>query len=411
MSITNSKHQTTIIILLCLVLGIIIGLFAKYLAIVPLLAKFLFPFGKLFINALKFIAVPLVIISLLNGIIALTDLSRLGKIAIRTIIIYLLTTTSAVILGLILGNLIQPGTWISDSTRKQLLQEDNVSNNIIESTMPLDFMIHLFPDWGKIDMIVLIVLSLFFAVAAVRLPKHSVNFLRTLFASLNDWVLEIVTLIIRFLAPIGVIALMAEAVAKAGGSDLFYALIIYGITVILGLTTLTFIFYPLLVQLSTKLPLMDFIKGMIPAQLIAFSTSSSAATLSMTIKCVEENLHVKKEIAGFVLPTGATINMDGTSLYQGIVCLFIAQAFGLELAIQEQFLIIGAVVISSIGAAAVPGGGIAMLAIVLEQVGLPAAGLGLILGLDRPLDMLRTVANVTGDAAVSVIVNHQLDKN
>lgn len=393
-------------IIIALILGVLLGLAANQFQFQTFVNQWIAPFGTLFIKALKFIAIPLIVISLLHGFAALTDLSRLGKLAAQTVVGYLLTTIGAVIFGLLLGNFIQPGTWIGEETRTELIAEqETVNNTQTIEPMPLQPLVDLVPDLGKVNMISLIVLTLIFAITVTRLPDSSRTQLSSLFAALNDWVIQIINYLMKYLAPIGVFALMAKVAAQTMSGDLFYALAVYGLTVVFGLLFLAFIVYPLLVYFLTGMPIRVFRKGIIPAQLLAFSTSSSAATLAMTMKCVEEDLGVRKDVTGFVLPLGATLNMDGTSLYQGVICLFIAQAFGIDLSIGTQLLIVATVTISSIGSAAVPSGGIVMLAIVLEQVGLPVTGLALILALDRPLDMLRTVVNITGDAAIAVSVD------
>lgn len=399
------KISSTLQILLALVLGALFGIIANLFQWQSFVQNWIAPFGTLFINALKFIAVPLIVISLLNGFAALTDVSKLGKMARYTVVCYLSTTLIAVLLGLLLANGFQPGSFIDEATQQELLTQQASSGNGVSTEGPLTWLVELIPSFGSVNMISLIVMTLIFALAVTRLPLSSQEHLRPFFAAINDWVIQLIDFIMIYLGPIGVFALLAKITTETSASSLWWALLVYGITVLLGLMLLTFVIYPFLVQRLTNIKGKTFLKGILPAQTIALTTSSSAATLSMTLKSVEENLNVRKEVAGFVCPLGATANMDGTALYQGVICLFIAQVYGIDLTLGAQLLIVGTVVISSIGSAAVPSGGIAMLAIVLEQVGLPAAGLGLILALDRPLDMLRTVVNITSDAAVAVGVD------
>lgn len=389
-----------------MIAGVVFGTLANIFEYQNFVQQWITPFGTLFIKALKFIAVPLIVISLLNGFAALTDVSRLGKIARYTIICYLTTTLLAVILGLVLANGFQPGNFVDAITKNELILQSQNTNPSSLTDAPLAWLVTLIPALEQVDMISLIVLTLIAAFAVIQLSLPAQEQLRSLFTALNEWIIKLIDFTMHYLGSIGVFALLAEVTAETTASSLWWALLVYGLVVTLGLGLLILVVYPLLVYYLTGMKVRTFIKGILPAQTIALTTSSSAATLSVTLQSVEEQLQVEKEVAGFVCPLGATANMDGSALYQGIVCLFIAQVYGIDLSLTQQLLVIGTVVISSIGSAAVPSGGIAMLAIVLEQVGLPAAGLGLILALDRPLDMLRTVVNVTSDAAISVGVNH-----
>ncbi|MFK7933310.1 MAG: dicarboxylate/amino acid:cation symporter [Saprospiraceae bacterium] len=399
------KLNLTTQIVLALVIGVLVGIGANIFEFSTFIECWIAPFGKLFINALKFIAVPLIVISLLNGFASLTDVSKLGKIARSTVIFYLGTTILAVGLGILLTNVFQPGSYIGEAVREQLLNSQNGNSASEAITSPLQFLVNLIPSLGKVNMISLIFVTLIAAIAVIRLPDATQSTLQSLFVALNDWVIKIIDFIMRYLGPIGVFALMATVVARTESIDFLGVLLLYCAVVIGGFIVLVFGIYPFLAKAVAGISYQQFLKGILPAQLVALTTSSSAATLSVTMQCTEENLQVRKEVSGFVLPLGATANMDGTALYQGVICLFIAQVYGIELSIIDQLIIIGTVTISSIGSAAVPSGGIVMLALVLEQVGLPAAGLGLVIALDRPLDMLRTVVNITGDAAVATGVD------
>lgn len=402
---SHLKFNLTTQIVLALILGVLVGIGANIFEFSVFIERWIAPFGKLFINALKFIAVPLIIISLLHGFASLTDVSRLGKIARSTVIFYLGTTIFAVGLGILLTNVFQPGSYISEALREQLLNAQNETSTTESVTSPLQFLVDLIPSFGKVNMISLIFVTLVAAIAVIRLPESSRLTLQNTFAALNDWVIKLIDFIMRYLGPIGVFALMATVMVRTESVDFLGALLLYCAVVIGGFIILVFGAYPFLAKIIADMPFRQFLKGILPAQLVALTTSSSAATLSVTMQCTEENLAVRKEVSGFVLPLGATANMDGTALYQGVICLFIAQVYGMDLSLVDQLVIIGTVTISSIGSAAVPSGGIVMLALVLEQVGLPAAGLGLVIALDRPLDMLRTVVNITGDAAVATGVD------
>ena len=256
-------------------------------------------------------------------------------------------------------------------------------------------------------MLQVIFFAVFFGIAALTLPKDKITPVIALFDGLNDIILRMVDYIVKF-APWGVAALMAGLVTDAGGDmSIFGALSVYALVVAAGMFFLLLGFYPLLVRLFTKMSIKKFIRAMYPVQLFAFTTSSSAATLPVTMEVVEKDLKVSQEVASFVLPVGVTINMDGTSCYQAISVLFIAQVLGIELALSQLLIIVLMTILSSIGTPGIPGGSYVVLTMVLTSVGIPAEGLALILGIDRPLDMLRTAVNVTGDATVAVIVDRK----
>jgi Na+/H+-dicarboxylate symporter len=253
------------------------------------------------------------------------------------------------------------------------------------------------------NMLQVIFFALFFGISLIMIPEAAGAPVKAFFDGLNDVILKMIDLIMA-LAPYGVFALMAALVVEAPSADLFAALLWYALCVVIGLILLVLI-YLLIIRFVIGRNPFEFLKGISPAQLLAFSTSSSAATLPVTMECVEEELGVRKEVASFVLPIGATINMDGTSLYQAVAAVFIAQAFGMDLDFATQMGIVATATLASIGSAAVPGAGMVMLIIVLAQAGIPEAGLALIFAVDRPLDMCRTVINVTGDAMVALWVN------
>ncbi|MGB7843791.1 MAG: dicarboxylate/amino acid:cation symporter, partial [Salinimicrobium sp.] len=379
------------------------------------------PFGNIFINSLKLIAVPLILASLIKGISDLKDISKLSKMGTRTISIYVITTVIAVSIGLGMVNLVKPGSTISEETRNELIAsyEGDASVRIADAQKqkdsgPLQALEDLVPSnifaaaGDNSNMLQVIFFAIFFGIGLILIPEEKSRPVKAFFDGFNEVILKLIDLIM-LMAPYGVFALLAALVVESPSGDLFQALAMYAITVLAGLA-LMIGFYLLIVWIFTGKTPAFFENGMAPAQLLAFSTSSSAATLPVTMERVEEHMGVHEEVASFVLPIGATINMDGTSLYQAVAAVFIAQAFGMDLSFSAQLGIIATATLASIGSAAVPGAGMVMLVIVLAQAGIPEAGLALIFAVDRPLDMCRTTVNVTGDAAVSMLVAKSVDK-
>lgn len=379
------------------------------------------PFGTIFINALKLIAVPLILASLIKGVSDLKDISKLSKIGGRTLFTFIFTTVIAVSIGLLIVNIVNPGKTISEETRNQLVESyssdvhKKIEAAVVQrETGPLQFLEDLVPsnifaaasDNG--NMLQVIFFAIMFGVGLILIPLEKSAPVKAFFDGFNDVILKLIDLIM-LTAPLGVFALLAALVVEAPNSDLFIALMWYSLSVLSGLL-LMIGFYVLMVKLFTKKSPQFFLNGIAPAQLLAFSTSSSAATLPVTMECVEERLGVDNEVSSFVLPVGATINMDGTSLYQAVAAVFIAQAFGMDLSLTAQLGIIVTATLASIGSAAVPGAGMVMLVIVLAQAGIPEAGLALIFAVDRPLDMCRTTVNVTGDAMVSMLIAKSVGK-
>ncbi|MFT5824181.1 MAG: proton glutamate symport protein [Crocinitomix sp.] len=386
------------------------------------------PWGKIFVNLLKLIAIPLIVASLLKGISDLKDISKFRQIGGRSILIYVGTTIVAICIGLLAVNIAQPGNGISDETVKTMT-DTYAGNSGITSKLetagsqgnsgPLDFVVDMVPSnlFGALgdngSMLQVIFFVIFFGIAMLLIPEDKSKPIKDFFDGLNDIVLKMVDLIM-LAAPYAVFALLATVVVSSESPEILYALIWYALTVVFGLLVMIG-FYLMLVGLVVKKNPIWFLKQLAPAQLLAFTTSSSAATLPVTMERVEEHLGVEKEVSSFVLPVGATINMDGTSLYQAVAAVFIAQALGVDLTLMDQMTIIVTALMASIGSAAVPGAGMVMLVIVLQAVGkfTPeqiAIGLTLIFAVDRPLDMLRTTVNVTGDATVSMIVAKSLGK-
>ena len=403
-------------ILIGMLLGVIFGvLMLQFNYGKDLVVDWIKPLGTIFINALKLIAIPLILASLIKGVSDLKDIAKLSKMGGRTVFLYMITTVTAVTIGLGIVNLIQPGKIVSKEAQTKLVEayaEDAASKQIIANEQktdgPLQPLIDIVPSnifdaaTDNANMLQIIFFSIFFGIGLILIPEQKAKPVKEFFDALNDVILKMIDLIMLG-APFGVFALLAALVVDAPSPDLFKALGLYSLCVLLGLC-LMIIFYIILVRFyATKTPKF-FLKGILPAQLLAFSTSSSAATLPVTMERVQEHLGVEEEVSSFVLPIGTTINMDGTSLYQGIAAIFIAQTFGLQLDLAAQLSIIATASLASIGAAAVPSGGMVMLLIVLGQAGIPEAGLALIFAVDRPLDMCRTVVNVTGDAAVSMVV-------
>lgn len=405
-----------------MLLGVICGaVFTKFENGYAFILDWVKPFGTIFINALKLIAMPLIISSLIKGVSDLKDISRLSLMGGRTIGIYLITTIIAVSIGLIIVNTIRPGNSISESTRMDLIaayetdagEKQAVAKKQKESG-PLQALVDLVPDnifkatTENVNMLQVIFFALFFGVGLILIPPKKAKPVKDFFDGFNEVILKLIDLIM-LVAPFGVFALLATLIVESPSLDIFLALGLYTFTLVAGLTSMIII-YTLLVKIYVKIKPSKFIRGISPAQLLAFSTSSSAATLPVTMERVEEHLGVEEEVASFVLPVGATINMDGTSLYQAVAAVFIAQAFGMDLSLGTQLGIIITATLASIGAAAVPSAGMVMLVIVLGQAGIPEAGLALIFAIDRPLDMCRTVVNITGDASVSMIVAKSLGK-
>nr|WP_298926187.1 dicarboxylate/amino acid:cation symporter [uncultured Allomuricauda sp.] len=385
------------------------------------------PLGTIFVKLLKLIAIPLIIASLVKGISDLKDISKFRNIGLRTIGIYILTTVVAITIGLLLVNTLKPGNGISEETVAKLTQtyatDSGVTSKIAEATRqkdggPLQFLEDMVPDnaiKAMSDnglMLQVIFFTIFLGISMLLIGEKRAKPLKDFFDSLNDVVLKMVDLIMLS-APYAVFALLAGVVTSSSDPDLLLALLKYAGVVVGGLF-LMIVFYAIVVSVYTKKNPFWFLKEMSPAQLLAFSTSSSAATLPVTMERVEEHIGVDKEVSSFVLPVGATINMDGTSLYQGVAAVFISQALGFDLTFGDQLTIVLTALLASIGSAAVPGAGMVMLVIVLESIGFPAdklaIGLALIFAVDRPLDMCRTIVNVTGDAMVSMVVAKSVGK-
>ena len=409
-------------IIIGLILGLVYGMVAAQSGWGSFTTDWIAPFGTIFINLLKLIAMPLVLASLITGVASLSDLKKLSRIGGKTIGIYVGTTAVAVTIGLISVNMLKPGDKVPVDMKEklQLTYEKDAEKKAgtvqdIKDRGPLQPIVDMVPSnflnsaSSNRNMLQVVFVAIFIGIGLIQIPSDKGKPVKDLFKSLTDVVIKLVD-IIMLMAPVGVFALIAQTINKVAGDnpsqvlELLGALGYYMIAVILGLITHAAITYAGLMKSMTNMPLNTFYKGLAPAQLLAFSTSSSGATLPVTMERCEEKLGVSEEVSSFVLPLGATINMDGTALYQAVATVFIAQALNIPLDIGAQLTIVLTAVLASIGTAAVPGAGIVMLVIILEAVGVPSAGIALILGVDRILDMMRTTVNVTGDATVAVII-------
>ncbi len=409
-------------IIIGLVLGLVYGVVAAIEGWGTFTSHWIAPFGTIFINLLKLIAIPLIVASLITGVASLSDLRKLSRIGGKTIGVYLGTTFVALVIGLVIVNVMKPGKTVPPEMRERLEAtyggDVEQRSELAEQTKergPLQPLVDIVPDnllgaaSSNRNMLQVVFFALFAGIGLLMIPGEKARPLIEFFDGLNDLVIKLVE-VIMLSAPVGVFALLADTISSVAKDDpsqigeLLAALGYYCIAVVLGLTIHALVTYPTLLKLLTPVRIGKFFTSISPAQLIAFSTSSSGATLPVTMEVTEKNLGVSEEVSSFVLPLGATINMDGTALYQAVAAVFIAQTLGLGLDIAAQLTIVLTALLASIGTAAVPSAGIVMLVIILEAVGVPAEGIALILGVDRILDMLRTVVNVTGDATVATIV-------
>ncbi|MCS3634036.1 dicarboxylate/amino acid:cation symporter [Salinibacter ruber] len=409
-------------IIIGLVLGLVYGVVAASAGWGQFTSDWVAPFGTIFLNLLQLIAVPLILASLIVGVASLGDLEQLSRIGGKTLGIYILTTTIALVIGLVLVNTLQPGRTVPQEMRTQLEQkyQGDIEQNMevaeqAEGRGPLQPLVDIVPsnffesasDNG--NMLQVVFVALFLGVVLLLLPGEKSEPLLAVFDSLFEAIIKAVE-IIMLTAPVGVFGLLADAITSIAAespadlASLLGALGFYCLTVVIGLAIMVFVVYPIFMRLFTSISIPDYFRAIAPAQLVAFSTSSSGGTLPVTMEVSEKNLGVSEQVSSFVLPLGATVNMDGTALYQAVSAVFIAQVLGISLAFTQQLNIVLIAVLASIGTAAVPSAGIVMLVVILESIGVPSAGLALILGVDRPLDMLRTTNNVTGDTMVASVV-------
>jgi Na+/H+-dicarboxylate symporter len=414
--------QLHVWIILGLVFGLGYGILSAAMGWGAFTEAWISPFGDIFLNALFMIAVPLVLGSIITGVASLSDTRKLARIGGKTILIYVSTTVAALIIGLLLVNIIRPGDTVPEEVRMDLqegysdmAEERQESAASAQERGPLQAFVDMVPRniaaaaSNNRNMLQVVLISILFGIALLLIPKEKAQPMLGFFESLTAVVIKIVE-IIMWIAPLGVFALLADTVNLISGDNLselwslLGALGFYMLVVLAGLVVHVIVTYGSILKFLTPMSLKKFIMGIAPAQLVAFSTSSSGATLPVTMDRAENHLGVSEEVSSFVLPLGATINMDGTALYQAVAAVFIAQTLGIALGFMDQLEIILLALLASIGTAAVPSAGIIMLIIILQSVGVPAAGIALILGVDRILDMCRTVCNITGDATVATLV-------
>jgi len=450
-------------ILIAMALGVIWSLISGAYGLNGFTSDWIDPFGTIFINILKFIAIPLVLFSIVTGVSGLGDPSQLGRMGAKTLGLYLITTVFSVSMGLVIVNVFVPGensnkdtkithrleyeVWAHDNNIEvkdgrnvmatvgekelaeirvklnsdmdteayQKMSQKNTQKNANKSQGPLQPLVDMVPSNlvqalgnGKL-MLQVIFFALFFGVAIIMMPKDKTASVRGFFDDMNEVFVKMVHIVMNF-APFFVFCLMAGVLAKSADTlselmDIFIQLGFYALIVFGGLMAMLFGFYPLLLKVfGVKIGYREFFRGMSAAQFLAFSTSSSAATLPVTIECVNENLKVPEKVSDFVLPIGATVNMDGTSLYQAVAVIFLAQYHDVDLSMMQQLGIVATATLASIGAAAVPSAGLIMLMIVLDSIGLNPLWVAIVFPVDRILDMCRTVINVTSDATVSAII-------
>ena len=406
-------------IIIGLVLGTIYGIASAINGWSDFTSNFISPFGTIFLNLLKLIAVPLVVSSLITGVASLSDTRKLSRIGWKTIALYISTTAVAVSIGLILVNVLEPGAGIPEDFQESLSQEyvdkaaskQDLASSVQNNRGPLQPLVDMVPSnmfsaaSNNSNMLQIVFISIIFGIALIGIDRKFSQPVLAFLEGINQMIIKLVEMIMYF-APYGVFALIAKTISSVSGDvsqigSILSALLFYMGVVILGLFIHMSLTYLTILKMFTNMDLKHFFKSMAPVQLLAFSTSSSGATLPVTMKRCEKDLGVSEEISSFVLPLGATINMDGTALYQGVAAVFIAQAIGMDLTFADQFTIVATAVLASIGTAAVPGAGIIMLVIILEAINVPSQGIALILGVDRILDMIRTATNVTGDATVA----------
>ncbi|HOX80179.1 MAG TPA: dicarboxylate/amino acid:cation symporter [Bacteroidales bacterium] len=406
--------------------GLAIGIFVGIIAVITNSGGFIIdyvkPFGTIFLNLLKLIAIPLIFTSLVSGIAGLSNIKKFSTLGVQTFVLYIVTTVIAVCIGLGLVNLIRPGDYFSEGKRSEMMAKYGQSISIDEKNVqnlghrsPLQFLVDMVPEnivdaaSSNTSMLQIIVFAVLFGLALISINEQFSEPVKKFIVGLNEVILKIVDFIM-LIAPIGVLALMAGLIVDVIGKDaaegiqLFVSLGLYFLTVLVGIFIIIILIYPSILRIFVKVSFRQFYKAIFPAQLVAFSTSSSAATLPVTMEQVEKELGIDREITSFVLPLRVTINMDGTSLYQAIASIFIAQVMGIDLSLSQMLTVLIMAVMASIGSAGVPGAGMVMLIVILNSIGIPAEGLALIIAIDRPLDMFRTVVNVTGDAMIATLL-------
>lgn len=401
------KLQLYTKILLALVAGAFLGLLANRFGFAAPVVAYVKPVGDIFVMLIKMVVVPLVFASLLVGVTSLKDIRSLGRIGVKTLTFYLLTTAMAITVGLLLANISRVGSRLSEATSAELMGQADVEDISLEKPSIKDTLIRIIPtnpikSFAEGNMLQIIFFALLFGICLTLIPRDRSAPVIAFFDGINDAMIQMVHVIMK-LAPYGVFALIAAVVADFG-FGILTMLAKYCIVVLVGLLAHVLIVYSSAVKVFSRLSIVDFLKGIRPAQLIAFSSGSSSATLPVTIECVSENLGVSPSVCNFTLPLGATMNMDGTALYQGVSAVFLAQLYGIDLGLAQQATIVLTATLAAIGTAGTPGAGVVTLAIVLTSAGIPVEGIAIIMGVERILDMCRTAVNITGDAACAVVV-------
>jgi len=406
------KLQLHTKILIALVMGAAFGLAANHFGFSAFVVTYIKPVGSAFIRLISMVVVPLVFASLLVGTASLKDIRTLGRIGAKTLAYYLATTAIAVSIGLLLTSVIRPGSSLPREVKQKLVNDAGTQKDLPvqasrEKSSIKDLLLNIIPTnpikaMAESQMLQIIFFALLAGVCLTLIPSEQGQPVIDFFKSLNEIIVQMVHVIMKT-APYGVFALIAAVVADFGPGILLN-LLKYSIVVLLGLAVHMLFIYGSVLKIFTKMPVATFFRGFRPAQIMGFCTSSSNATLPMTMECTEKNLGVPAHICSFTLPLGATINMDGTALLQGVATAFLAQLYGIDLGFTQQLTVVLTATLASIGTAGIPGAGIVMLAIVMDSVGVPLQGIGIILGVDRFLDMCRTIVNITGDAVCAVVI-------
>ncbi len=401
------KLQLYTKILLALAAGAVLGLLANRFGFSAPVVTYIKPVGDVFVKLIKMVVVPLVFASLLVGVTSLKDIRSLGRIGVKTLVFYLLTTAIAITLGLILANVSSVGSGLPEKTRVGLIGQADTEARSVETPSIKETLLRIIPtnpikSFAEGQMLQIIFFALILGICLTLIPRDRSAPVIAFFEGINDAMIQMVHIIMK-LAPYGVFALIAAVVADFG-FGILTILAKYCVVVLIGLLAHVLIVYSSAVRVFSRLSVRDFLRGVRPAQLIAFSSGSSSATLPVTIECVSENLGISLSVCNFTLPLGATMNMDGTALYQGVSAVFLAQLYGMDLGLAQQATIVLTATLAAIGTAGTPGAGVVTLAVVLTSVGIPLEGIGIIMGVERILDMCRTAVNITGDAACAVVV-------
>lgn len=396
------KLSLPVLIMLGMVLGILGGIpFQKN----PEFAvEYIKPFGTLFLNLIKMIVVPVVLCSIISGVISMKDIKKVGSVGLKSVTFYMITTAVAVTLGMIFANVSKVGSGFSFAS-------ESLTFETVEAPSFMDTLLNIFPSNAveplvSATMLQVIVLALFFGFGII-LAGEKGEPLGRLIDSMTEVCLQIMGIIIK-LSPIGVFALLLPVVAENGPSVLLPLLKLI-VVIYLGYIFHMVVVFSFTTKTMAKMSPIKFFKEMVPAMTMAFSSSSSVGALPLNIEC-SQKLGAKKEITSFVLPLGATINMNGTSIYQGVCAIFIANVFGIHLSLTQQIMVVLTATLASVGTAGVPGSGVIMLSMVLQSAGLPLEGIALIAGIDRILDMGRTVVNITGDANCAICISKMEDR-